>query len=95
MDTNNLESWMKIGAYVKVAEWVGQIVDMAVTESGRVMLLITSPKGIYRNHRDEWLEYQPGLILPAARDDYLREVQFYIQRTTTNLEKLHQLNARI
>jgi hypothetical protein len=94
MDTNNLESWMTIGAYVKVAEWVGQIVDIAHTENGRIMLLITSPKGIYRNHRDEWLEVQPGMIQPATREDYLRDVQLYIQRTSTNLEKLNQLAAQ-
>ena len=94
MATNNLESWMTIGAYVKIAEWVGQIVDIAVTENGRIMLLITSPKGIYRNHRDEWLEYQDGLILPATREDYLRDVQLYIKRTSINLEKLNQLAAQ-
>ena len=83
--------YLQVGAIVKVNEWYGQIVDVAATAQGKVMVLITSPKAIFRNHRDEWLEFDPALITPATPADYRRDVEYYAKRTRLNLEKLERL----
>lgn len=86
-----LPDYIRIGAIVKVLEWHGQIVDIATTEQGKVMLLVTSPKAIFRNHRDEWLEFNPDLIKPGTPQDYARDIEYYTKRAKLNLEKLEKL----
>lgn len=83
--------YIHVGAIIKVAEWYGQIVDLAVTEQDRIMVLVTSPKALYRNHRDEWLEFDDKLISPATPADYARDIEYYAKRTRLNLEKLEQM----
>jgi hypothetical protein len=90
MDTT-LPDYVRIGAIVKIAEWCGQIVDVATTKQGKVMVLVTSPKALFRNHRDEWLEFNPDLIQSATPEDYLQDIEHYARRTRLNLEKLEQL----
>lgn len=68
------------GGYVRVADWVGQIEDIAISNLGRVLLLIRSPKMTWRNGGTEWLEYlenRPTLIQPATVDDYKAEIKKY------------------
>ena len=89
--TTIVPDFLQVGAFVKVNEWYGQIVDVATTAQGKVMVLITSPKAIFRNHRDEWLEFDPALITPATPDDYRRDIEYYAKRTRLNLEKLERL----
>ncbi len=86
-----LPDYVRVGAIVKIAEWCGQIVDVAITEQGKVMVLITSPKAIFRNHRDEWLEFDPDLIKPGTPEDYARDIEYYARRTRLSLEKLEKL----
>jgi len=86
-----LPDYIHLGAIIKVTEWYGQIVDIASTEQGKVMVLVTSPKAIFRNHRDEWLEFNPDLIKPGTPEDYARDIEYYTQRTRLNLEKLESL----
>jgi len=40
------------------------------------MVLIKSPKGIWRNQRDtsEWLEYTEGQIIPASPEEMEKEI---------------------
>ncbi len=83
-----LPDYIRVGAIVRITEWCGQIVDVATTETGKVMILVTSPKALYRNHRDEWLEFNPDLIQPATAEDYVRDIEYYARRTRLNLEKL-------
>lgn len=90
MDTT-LPDYVRVGAIVKIAEWCGQIVDIATTEQGKVMVLVTSPKALFRNHRDEWLEFNSDLIQRATPADYLNDIEYYARRTRLNLEKLEQL----
>jgi hypothetical protein len=69
----------------------GQIIDVAATEQGKVMVLITSPKALFRNHSDEWLEFKPELMKPATKADYEQDIEYYAKRTRLNLEKLEKL----
>ena len=57
----NKPEWLKRGALVKVQHWYGLVEDVAVSDQ-HVMVLIKSPKGIWRNQRNasEWLEYIEG-----------------------------------
>ncbi len=88
-----LPEYIHIGAIVKVLEWHGEIIDIATTEQGKIMLLITSPKAIFRNHRDEWLDFDPNLIKPGTPEDYARDIEYYAKRTRLNLDKLEKLAA--
>jgi hypothetical protein len=88
-----LPDYLHVGAIVKITEWYGQIVDIATTEQGKVMVLVTSPKAIFRNHRDEWLEFNPDLIKPGTPQDYARDIEYYAKRARLNLEKLENLAA--
>jgi len=90
MDTT-LPNYIHVGAIIKVTEWYGQVVDIATTEQGKVMVLVTSPKALFRNHRDEWLEFNSDLIKPATPEDYVRDIEYYAKRTRLNLEKLEKL----
>jgi hypothetical protein len=85
--------YIHVGAIVKIAEWHGQIVDVATTEQGKVMVLVTSPKAVFRNHADEWLEFKPELMKPATTADYEQDIEYYAKRTRLNLEKLEKLRA--
>ncbi len=88
-----LPDYLHIGAIVQIAEWYGEVVDLAITEAGKIMVLVTSPKAVFRNHRDEWLEFNPELIKPATSADYVRDIEFYARRTRANLEKLENMAA--
>ena len=85
----NKPEWLKRGAIVKVQHWVGVVEDVAVSEK-RVMILIKSPKGIWRNQRDasEWLEYIDGQIIPTTPEEMEKEINAHderIQRMQTDL----------
>lgn len=76
MDTPiNLPSHIVIGAPVRVAEWIGLVEDIAIGQS-HTMILIASPKQVYRHAPAEWLEFfteNPGLIKSASRLEYAKE----------------------
>lgn len=85
---------LHVGDYVRVAEWYGVVVDIAISERGRVMVLIKSPKMTWRNGGVEWLEWlraQPNLIQPATREDYNLEVNRYLARLDNTEQKLIEL----
>ena len=87
--------WLQRGAFVKVQHWYGVVEDVAVSES-RVMLLIKSPKGVWRNQRDasEWLEYIEGQIIPADPAALEQDVDAHaerIQKMLTELNSFRQL----
>jgi hypothetical protein len=50
------------------------------------MVLIKSPKGIWRNHPPEWLEFDPKQITPASLEEALASFEIYIQRIEKMLE---------
>ena len=91
----NKPEWLKRGALVKVQHWYGVVEDVAVSET-RVMVLIKSPKGVWRNQRDasEWLEYIEGQITqadPAALEQDIEEHAERIQRMLSELNIFREL----
>jgi hypothetical protein len=63
--------FLKVGAVVKVQHWYSEIIDVAVSDS-RLMVLVKSPKGIWRNHPAEWLEFDEQQIIPASLDEAIK-----------------------
>ncbi len=87
---NNVPEWLAPGALVEFAYCVGQVVDVAISPE-RVMVLVKSPKGIWRNHPAEWLEYQPDAIKPATRERAARDLELYrgyIDKMVAEIEAL-------
>ena len=90
----NKPEWLKRGALVKVQHWYGQVEDVAVSDQ-HIMVLIKSPKGIWRNQRDasEWLEYIEGQITPATPEEMEKEITAHaerIQRMLTDLKEFQE-----
>ena len=77
----NKPEWLKRGALVKVQHWYGFVEDVAVSDR-HVMVLVKSPKGIWRNQRDasEWLEYIEGQIIPAKPEEMEKEITAHAER---------------
>ncbi len=73
--------------------WFGEIVDVAVSDE-RIMLLIHSPKAIWRNHRPEWLEYHPNQIAPATIEEAAASVDTYIERIEKMLNDTKSLKEK-
>lgn len=82
--------WLKPGELVEFAFSVGEIQDVAVSEQ-RIMVLVKSPKGIWRNHPAEWLEFKSDAIKPAARERAEREVKLYRGYVRQMLSALDEL----
>jgi len=85
----NRPEWLKPGTLVKVPHWHGIVEDVAIS-SERVMVLIKSAKGIWRNQRDasEWLEYIEGQIVPAASDEFAADLAAHADRIRKMLTEL-------
>lgn len=92
----NKPGWLKRGALVKVQHWYGVVEDVAISDL-RVMVLIKSPKGIWRNQRDasEWLEYIEGQIVPATADELEKEINAHTERIQQMLEDLQTFRATV
>jgi len=86
----NKPEWLKRGALVKVQHWYGLVEDVAVSDQ-HMMVLIKSPKGIWRNQRDasEWLEYIEGQITPATLDEMEKEINTHTERIQRMLADLN------
>lgn len=89
---NNLPEWLERGALVEFAYCVGQVMDIAVSPE-RVMVLVRSPKGIWRNHPAEWLEHKEGAIKPATRERAERDVMLYREYITKMLAGIDELES--
>ena len=92
---NKLE-WLKRGALVKVQHWYGLVEDVAISDQ-HVMVLIKSPKGIWRNQRDasEWLEYIEGQIIPATSDEMEKEINAHAERIQRMLADLNEFRETV
>jgi len=86
-----IPEWLKPGELVEFAFCVGQIVDVAVSPE-RVMVLVESPKGIWRNHSAEWLEYKESAIKPATRERAKRELELYRNYILKMLDAVDEMN---
>jgi len=92
----NKPEWLKRGALVKVQHWYGLIEDVAVSDQ-HVMVLIKSPKGIWRNQRDasEWLEYIEGQITLATPDEMEKEINAHAERIQMMLAELNEFRESV
>lgn len=88
---NQIPEWLKPGELVEFAFCVGEVVDVAVSPE-RVMVLVKSPKGIWRNHPTEWLEYKADALKPATRERAERDVKLYRGYILKMLNDLDGLN---
>lgn len=89
----NLPDHILIGGYVKVAEWIGLIEDIAIGQS-HTMVLVSSPKQVYKNAGPEWLEFvldNPTLIKPANIDEYIADCVRYRGLTRDKVSVLSHL----
>ena len=87
----NKPEWLKRGTLVKVQHWYGLIEDVAVSDQ-HVMVLVKSPKGIWRNQRDasEWLEYIDEQIIPATSAEMEKEITAHAERIQRMLKDLNE-----
>ena len=90
----NRPDWLQRGALVKVQHWYGVVEDVAVSDQ-RLMVLIKSAKGIWRNQRDasEWLEYLDGQIVQATQQEVEKDILAHaerIQRMLADLDAFRQ-----
>ncbi len=88
---NQLPDWLKPGQLVEFAFCVGQVIDIAVSPE-RVMVLVKSPKGIWRNHPSEWLEFKEGAIKPATLERAERDIELYRGYILKMLDELDATN---
>ncbi|MGB8648733.1 MAG: hypothetical protein WCF84_26080 [Anaerolineae bacterium] len=87
---NNIPEWLRPGALVEFAFCVGEVIDIAVSPE-RIMVLVKSPKGIWRNHPAEWLEFKLEAIKPAPLEHAARDLDLYrgyIARMLADLDVL-------
>ncbi|MDM8521629.1 hypothetical protein QUF64_16410 [Anaerolineales bacterium HSG6] len=89
MAGNNIPKFLKVGQLVKVQHWYGQIEDVAVSDK-RIMVLVKSPKGIWRNHPAEWLEFKPQQIKPASAEEAVQSIDIYTERVKQMLADIEQ-----
>ncbi len=92
----NKPEWLKRGALVKVQHWYGVVEDVAISEM-RVMVLVKSPKGIWRNQRDasEWLEYIEGQITHADSAALEQDIEAHAERIQRMLNELNTFRELI
>jgi len=89
MATNKPE-FLVIGAVVRVQHWFGEVVDIAISDT-RIMILVKSPKAIWRNHLAEWVEFDPAQVGPAVLDQALQDADLHIERITAKLQEAQNL----
>lgn len=90
--TNNLPEWLKRGQLVEFAFAVGEIIDVAISPE-RAMVLVSSPKGIWRNHPSEWLEYKEGALKPATLERAERDLALYREYLSKMLIELDKMET--
>ena len=66
--------FLKVGAFVKVAGFVGVIVEIAESEAS-IMIKVESAKAARRFQKPDWLNYTeaPQLWEPATWEDFLAD----------------------
>lgn len=84
--------FLKVGAIVKVQHWYGQIVDVAESDS-RIMVLVTSPKSLWRHHPAEWLEFDEKQIKPATLPEAVASFDIYIERMRQSLADIEAMKS--
>ena len=92
MDTNKIvrPEWAKEGVIVNVngKHWTGLIADVAVSDTGTVLLLIDSPKADFTGHAPEWLVYDPNQITLGSEDDLYICLGRYLDMSKNRTDKM-------
>lgn len=83
---------LQVGDFVRCGFFVGRVEDVATSER-RVMLLVSSPKGAWRNHGPEWIEYDPDAVAPATAEEFNAEVERYRERVALTLQQLEAMRV--
>ena len=86
----NKPDFLKVGAIVKVQHWYGQIVDIAESDS-RIMVLVTSPKALWRYHPAEWLEFDAQQITLASLDEAIASFDIYTERVKKTFQEIEAM----
>ena len=96
MTTQHLPDFIRPGSIVHIQEWVARIVDVAVSATS-AMVLVESPKMVYRNGRAEWLEYtlMPGAWRSATADEWVSEVNTYLRQLERKIKELEKLRDEV
>lgn len=88
----NKPDFLEVGVFVMVQNyWVAKIVDIAISETGRVMLLLKSPKGIWRNRTEEWLQYEEVQVRKASWGEVEKDVELHKLRINRMMIELDDL----
>jgi hypothetical protein len=83
----------QVGDIVWAAHFVGRVDDIATSPtSGRVMVLVSSPKGLMRMHRPEWLEFDASLIRLATPEDWRKEKRIWEMRLAQMVLELDKIS---
>ena len=85
-----IPEWLHVGALIEFAFCVGRVIDIAVSEQ-RVMLLVESAKGIWRNHPAEWIEYHVDAVKPASPERVERDLTLYREYIVKMLDAVDTL----
>ena len=83
---------LQIGDFVRCGFFVGRVEDIA-TSDRRTMLLVSSPKGVWRSHGPEWIEYDPEAVSEVSAEEYNAEVERYRERVLETLQKLEAMRV--
>jgi hypothetical protein len=88
----NRPPFLFVGNLIKIQSyWCAEIKDIADTEVGRIMLLLKSPKGIWRNKPEEWIEYSEGQIVPASFEEAESDIETHRLRINRMLIDIDDL----
>lgn len=83
---------LEIGDFVRCGFFVGRVEDIAISDR-HTMLLVSSPKGVWRNHGPEWIEYDPDAVTRASTEEYNAEVERYRERVQETLQHLESMRV--
>ena len=86
----DIPKFLSIGNIVKVQHWYGMVEDVCVSDK-HIMVLVSSPKGVWRNHPAEWLQYHEGQIVEADKEEAINSIDIYITRISKMLEDVKKV----
>ena len=89
----NLPDWLVKGTWIEFAFSVGRVIDIALSDE-RAMLLVESPKAIWRNHPAEWLEFKADAIKLATPERIERDFELYRAHITEMLQALEKMQLQ-
>jgi hypothetical protein len=88
MMKTELPSWLVVGAIVKGIGFVGIVEDIMYSDSGRVVIKVSSPKSARLWQKTDLLDYTeaPDVWEQASKEDLRREARDEIERSRKQVE---------